>query len=61
MKAKMYAHSAIYKLKQDVQYTLHTLEETLKANPSKEAQHEIEDKLREKQSLLAIAYYNLGC
>ena len=59
MKAKMYAHSSIYKLKQDIEY----LERQLASQSIVDKDHNetIREQLREKQSLLAIAHYNLGC
>ena len=55
MKAKMYAHSSIYKLKQDLSYCLE------QQNKMPTISDELDDKIREIQSTLAIANYNLGC
>lgn len=58
MKAKMYVHSSIYKLTQELDYLKNKIEdlESRDANVS----DELLDNTREKQSLLAIAHYNLG-
>ena len=62
MRAKMYAYSSIYKLKQDLEFTEQKLlQEERKNEPDEKELAELEEKVREKQSLLAIAYYNLGC
>lgn len=58
-KAKMFAHSAIHKLRQQIE----ALRESIADCPrtSKEALQEMYDEAKERQSLLAIAHYNLGC
>lgn len=58
MKAKMYVHSSIYKLKQELDYLKNKIEDLQSRDANIE--DELLDQTREKQSLLAIAQYNLG-
>jgi len=58
MKAKMYAHSSIYKLKQELEH----IKAQIQQLQSRDADVSVEllNSAREKQSLCAIAHYNLG-
>jgi len=58
MKAKMHVHSSIYKLKQELDYLKNKIEDLQSRDANIE--DELLDQTREKQSLLAIAQYNLG-